>query len=325
MKAIVYRDYGSPDVLQCENVETPAPGDDEVLVKIRAASVNPLDYHMMSGLYIARPATGLRRPKPTFPGVDLAGEVQAVGRSVTRFHPGDMVFGVGRGAFAEYACAAESRLSLTPTNITLEQAAAIPVAGVTALQGLRDKAQVQRGQSVLINGAAGGVGTFAVQIAKSFGAEVTGVCSTGSVELVRSIGADHVIDYTRNDFTTGAKRYDVILDCAGSRSLSECRRVMTNKGTFVLIGVRPGGRWLGPIPHLLKLLASSRFVSQKVVFFVARVTAQDLTALKELVEANTLVPIIDRRYALSEIADAVRHLKEGHPRGKVVIIVDHRD
>lgn len=323
MRAIVYRNYGSPDVLQCENIETPTPGDDEVLVRVRAAAVNPMDYHMMGSMYVARLATGLRKPKPTYPGVDLAGEVEAVGKSVTRFQPGDAVFGVGRGAFAEYVCTGENRLALKPANIAFEQAAAIPVAGVTALQGLRDKGGIQSGQNVLINGAAGGVGTFGVQIAKSFGAEVTGVCSTGSVDLVRSIGADHVIDYTRDDVTTGTQRYDLILDCVGNRPLSAWRRIMTEKGTFVAVGARPGGRWLGPLPYLLKLLVSSRFVSQKVVFFIARVTADDLTALKELVEANKVTPVLDRRYPLTDVADAVRHLKQGHPRGKVVIIVDH--
>lgn len=321
MRAVVYRAYGSPDVLQSENVEKPTPGDDQALVRIRAASVNPMDYHLMSGMYIARLARGLRKPKPTYPGVDLAGEVEAVGKSVTRFQPGDAVFGVGRGAFAEYVCTFENRLALKPANITFEQAAAIPVAGVTALQGLRDKGRIQAGQNVLINGAAGGVGTFAVQIAKSFGAAATAVCSTGSVDLVRSIGADHVIDYTREDVMTGAQRYDLILDCVGNRSLSVWRRVMTAKGTFVAVGARPGGRWVGPLPYLLKLIVSSRLGSQRVVFFIARVTAEDLTALKELVEARKVTPVIDRRYALSEVADAVRHLKEGHPRGKVVITV----
>ena len=321
MRAVVYRAYGSPDVLQYENVEQPTPGDDQVLVRIRAASVNPMDYHMMGGLYIARPVRGIRKPKPTYPGADLAGEVEAVGKSVTRLQPGDAVFGAGRGAFAEYACTAENRLALKPANITFEQAAAMPVAGVTALQGLRDKGRLQSGHHALINGAAGGVGTFAVQIAKSFGAEVTGVCSTGSVDLVRSIGADHVIDYTGEDVTTGTQRYDLVLDCVGNRSLSAWRRVMTAKGTFVAVGVRPGGRWLGPVPYLLKLLASSRFGRQKVAFFIARVTAEDLTILKELVEAKKVTPVIDRRYTLNEVVDAVRHLKEGHPRGKVVITV----
>jgi NADPH:quinone reductase-like Zn-dependent oxidoreductase len=322
MRAIVYRAYGPPDVLQCENVEKPTPGDDEVLVRIRAASVNPMDYHMMAGMYLARLVRGLRKPKPTYPGVDLAGEVEAVGKSVTHFQPGDAVFGVGRRAFADYVCTSENRLALKPANITFEQAAAIPVAGVTALQGLRDKGRIQPGQNVLINGAAGGVGTFAVQIAKSFGAEVTGVCSTASVDLVRSIGADEVIDYTRDDVTTGARRYDLILDCAGNRPLSAWRRIMTAKGTFVAIGVRPGGRWIGPLPYLLKLLVSSRFASQKVVFFIARVTVEDLTVLKELIEAKKIAPVVDRSYPLGDVVDAVRHLKQGHPRGKVVVTVN---
>jgi len=321
MRAVVYRSYGSPDVLEYENVEQPAPGDGEVLVRVRAAGVNPMDYHMMGGIYIARLARGLRKPKPTYPGADLAGEVEAVGKSVTRFQRGDAVFGAGRGAFAEYVCTPENRLALKPANITFEQAAAIPVAGVTALQGLRDKGRLQSEQHVVINGAAGGVGTFAVQIAKSFGAEVTGVCNTGSVDLVRSIGADHVIDYTSDDVTTGAQRYDLVLDCVGNRSLSAWRRVMTAQGTFVAIGVRPGGRWIGPVPYLLKLLASSRFGSQKVAFFIARVTAEDLTILKELVEAKKVTPVIERSYTLNEVVAAVRHLEEGHPRGKVVITI----
>jgi NADPH:quinone reductase-like Zn-dependent oxidoreductase len=323
MKAIVYHDYGSPDVLHLEDVEEPSPGDDEVLIKIRAAAANPMDYHLMSGAFITRPMTGLRKPKMTRPGADLAGEVVAVGRKVTRLKPGDPVFGCGRGAFAEYVCASENRLALKPTNLTFEQAASIPVAGLTALQGLRDKGRLQPGQKVLINGAAGGVGTFAVQIAKSFGAEVTAVCSTKSVDLVRSIGADHVIDYTQDDFTRSAERYDLIFDCAGNRPLSESRRVMTPKGTFVPVGVRFGGRWFGPLPYLLKLLVSSRFVSQTVVFFVASINMDDLIALKELIEANKMTPVIDRCHTLSEAPEAIRYLKEGHTRGKVVITVEH--
>jgi NADPH:quinone reductase-like Zn-dependent oxidoreductase len=325
MKAIVYHNYGSPDVLHCEEIEKPTPGDDEVLIRIRAAAANPMDYHFMSGAYVMRPMTGLRKPKPTCPGADLAGEVEAVGSSVTRFQRGDAVFGTSRGAFAEYVCAREDRLALKPTNLTFEQAAAIPVAGVTALQGLRDKGRVQPGQKVLINGAAGGVGTFAVQIAKWFGAHVTGVCSTRNVDLVRSIGADHVIDYTRDDFTRSAERYDLIFDCVGNRPLSACRRVMTPKGTFVAAGVRPGGRWIGPLPYLLKVLVSSWFVSQNVVFFVASIKTDDLIVLKELIEANKVTPVIDRRYTLSEAPEAIRYLKEGHARGKVVITVEHDD
>jgi NADPH:quinone reductase-like Zn-dependent oxidoreductase len=325
MRAIVYRTYGSPDVLKCEDIEKPTPGNDEVLIRIRAAAANPLDYHFMGGAYLIRLMTGLRRPKPTCPGADLAGEVEAVGRNVTRFKPGDAVFGVARGTFAEYVCAPENRLALKTANLTFEQAAALPVAGLTALQGLRDKGRVQPGQKVLINGAAGGVGTFAVQVARSLGAEVTGVCSTRNVDLVRSIGADHVIDYTRDDFTRSAQRYDVIFDCVGNRPLSAHRRVMTPKGTFVPVGVRPGGRWIGPLPYLLKLVVSSWFVSQKVVFFVARVNGEELVALKELVEANKVTPVIDRRYTLSEAPEAIRYLKEGHARGKVVVTVEHND
>ena len=321
MKAIVYHDYGSPDVLRYEDIEKPSPGDDEVLIRIRAAAANPLDYHLMGGAYLIRLMTGLLKPKPTCPGADLAGEVEAVGRKVTRFRPGDQVFGGVRRTFAEYVCAPESRLAVKPANLTFEQAAAIPVAGLTALQGLRDKGRIQPGQKVLVNGAAGGVGTFAVQIAKSFGAEVTGVCGTRSVDLVRSIGADHVIDDTRDDFARSAQRYDLLLDCVGNRPLSACRRVMYPKGTFVAVGVRPGGRWVGPLPHLLKLLVSSWFVSQKVVFFVASIRTDDLIVLKELIEAKKVTPVIDRSYTLSEVPEAIRYLKEGHARGKVVITV----
>ncbi len=323
MKAIVYHRYGGPEVLRCEEVEKPTPGDDEVLVRVRAAAVNPMDYGLMSGTYLMRLMTGLRRPKRTRPGADLAGEVEAVGRSVTRFRPGDAVFGVARGAFAEYVCAPEDKLAVKPANISFEQAAAIPVAGSTALQGLRDKGRVQPGQKVLITGASGGVGTFAVQIAKALGAEVTAVCSTRSADLVRSIGADRVIDYTREDFTRSTTRYDLIFDAVGNRPLSACRRVMTPRGIFVPVGVRAGGRWIGPLPHLLRLLASRPLVRQTVAFFVARITPEDLHALAQLIEAGKVTPVVDRCYPLSEVPEAVRHLKEGHPCGKVVVTVDH--
>lgn len=323
MKAIVYRNYGPPDVLHCEDVEKPSPGDDQVLIKIRAAAANPMDCHLMSGVYIMRPMTGLRKPKQTRPGADLAGEVEAVGRNVTRFKPGDQVFGGARGAFAEYVCAPESSLALKPANVTFEQAAAIPVAGLTALQGLRDQGRVQPGQKVLINGAAGGVGTFAVQIAKSLGAEVTGVCSTRNVDLVRTLGAKHVVDYTADDFTRSAERYDVIFDCVGNHPLSAYRRVMTPRGIFVPIGARPGGRWIGLLPYLLRLVVSSWFVSQKVAFFMARIRTDDLIVLKELIEANKVTPVVDRPYTLSEAPEAIRYLKAGHARGKVVITVEH--
>jgi NADPH:quinone reductase-like Zn-dependent oxidoreductase len=322
MKAAVYREYGQPEVIQLEDHPTPTPGDDEVLVRIRAASVNPMDYHFIGGTMIMRLMTGLRRPKPTRPGVDLAGEVEAIGRSVTRFRVGDAVFGVARGAFAEYACAKERQLALKPANATFEHAAAVPVAGLTALQALRDKGGIQAGQKVLINGAAGGVGTFAVQIAKAFGAEVTAVCSTKGVELVRSLGADHVIDYSRDDFTRSDAKYDLLADCAGNRSLWECRRVMTPKGTIVAIGARPGGRWVGPLPQVLKVLVSGRFVSQRVVLFVASINPGDLTVMKDLIEAGRVTPVIDRSYELSEVVAAVRHAKEGHALGKVVITVE---
>jgi NADPH:quinone reductase-like Zn-dependent oxidoreductase len=324
VKAIVYHDYGSPDVLHIEDVEKPVPGDDEVLIRIRAAAANPMDCHLMSGAYIMRPMTGLRKPKLTVPGADLAGEVEAVGRNVTRFKPGDAVFGAMHRTFAEYVCVSENRLALKPANLTFEQAAAIPVAGLTALQGLRDRGRVQPGQPILINGAAGGVGTFAVQIAKSFGADVTGVCSTRNVGLVRSIGADHVIDYTGEDFTRSSERYDLIFDCVGNRPLSACRRVLTRRGTFVPVGVRPGGPWIGPLPYLLTLLVSKWFVSQNVAFFMAKVRPDDLNVLKELIEAGTVTPVIDRCYTFSEAPEAIRHLKEGHARGKIVITVAAR-
>lgn len=320
MKAIVYRAYGAPsDVLHLEDVEQPSPGDAEVLVKVRAASVNPMDVHFMGDVYLMRMMTGLRRPKPTVPGVDLAGEVEAVGRNVTRFKRGDAVFGVGRRAFAEYVCTTENRLAPKPANISFEQAAALPVAGLTALQGIRDKGRVHAGQQVLINGAAGGVGTFAVQVAKSLGAQVTGVCRTKGVDIVRSLGADQVVDYTRDDVTRSGARYDVVLDTAGNHPLSAWRRVMTTKGILVPIGMRPGGRWVGPLPHLVKLLVSRPFVSQKVTIFVARAKSAELLRLKELVEAHAIVPVIDRCYALRDAAEAIRCLKEGHPCGKVVI------
>jgi NADPH:quinone reductase-like Zn-dependent oxidoreductase len=322
MKAAVYRNYGPPEVIHLEDQPRPAPADDEVLIRIRAAAVNPMDYHFIGGTMLLRLMTGLRRPKQTRPGADLAGHIEAIGRSVTRFRVGDEVFGVARGSFAEYACAKERQLALKPANATFEQAAAVPVAGLTALQSLRDKGCAQQGQRVLINGAAGGVGSFAVQIAKAFGAEVTAVCSTKGVDLVRSLGADHVIDYTRDDFTRSAAKCDVLVDCAGSRSLWDYRRVMTPKGTIVCIGARPGGRWLGPGPQLLKTFVSGRFVSQRVVLFVASINPGDLTVMKDLIEAGKVTPVIDRSYELSEVVAAVRHAKEGHALGKVVITVE---
>jgi NADPH:quinone reductase-like Zn-dependent oxidoreductase len=311
VKAVVYRAYGAPDVLRCEELDMPTAGDDEILIRIRAASVNPFDWHLMRGAPLfLRVQTGLGRPKVTRLGVDLAGQVDAVGRNVTRFQPGDEVFGASRGAFAEYVSARESAFAPKPRNLTFEQAATVPVAACTALQALRDKGQIRPGQKVLVNGAAGGVGTFAVQIAKSFGAEVSGVCSTRNVDLVRSIGAAHVIDYTRDDFTLGAARYDLILDAFGARSLSGCRRVLAPGGTYVVVG--------GPLA-VVKALFASRFVREKLLVVTASVKAADLLALKELIETHQVTPVIDRRYPLSEVSAAMAYLEQGHARGKVVI------
>lgn len=324
MKAIVYRNYGSPDVLCCEEIAMPTAGDNEVLIKVRAAAVNPVDWHLMRGApYILRAMTGLRQPKATRLGADLAGHVEAVGRNVTQVKPGDEVFGASRGAFAEYVCAEEKKLALKPANLTFEQAAAVPVAALTALQGLRDKGRIQPGQKVLINGAAGGVGTFAVQLAKSFGAEVAGVCSTRNVQMVRSLGADQVIDYALEDFTRTGQHYDLILDNVGNRSLSDCRRALTSRGILVLNGGgslgASEGRWIGPVAHSIAALVLSPFVSQKVATFLASINKQDLVVLKELLEAKKVTPVIDRRYPLSEVPEAIRCLEEGHARGKVVI------
>ncbi len=319
MKAVVCSRYGSPDVLQIRDVEKPVPNDDEVLIEVRAASVNPADWHFMRGTpYIARLVMGLRKPKVTRLGIDVAGRVEAVGRNVTEFKPGDEVFGACRGSFAEYACTSESALVTKPGHVTFEQAASVPVAAFTALQGLRDKGQIRPGQKVLINGAAGGVGTFAVQIAKVFGADVTGVCSTRNVDMVRSIGADQVIDYTRNDFTRSGHRYDLIFDCVGNHSLSACRRVLNRKGIYLMVG-GPGGRWIDPLPRGLRALLLSRFVSQNLFMFLTRRNKGDLTTLRELMETGKVTPVIDRRYTLSEVPEAIRYLEEGHARGKVVI------
>jgi NADPH:quinone reductase-like Zn-dependent oxidoreductase len=327
MKAIVYHNYGSPDVLKCEDIEKPTAGDDEVLIKVRAASVNPLDCHFMRGKpYFVRILAGLRKPKVTRLGVDVAGQVEAVGRNVTRFKPGDEVFGACRGAFAEYACASELALVMKPDNVTFEQAASVPVAAFTALQGLRDKGQIQPGQKVLINGAAGGVGTFAVQIAKSFGANVTGVCSTRNVDMVRSIGADLVIDYTQEDFTQSGQRYDLILDSVGNHSLLACRRVLTRKGIYIAVG-GPSGPWMiGPLISAITAPVLSRFVSQNLVMFLARPSKEaDRASVRELMDAGKLRPVIDRSYTLSEVPEAIRYLEEGHAQGKVVITLEHNN
>jgi NADPH:quinone reductase-like Zn-dependent oxidoreductase len=330
MKAAVYTGYGPPDVVQIMDVDKPVPKDDEVLIKVRAASVNPYDWHFMRGApYPLRIAAGLRKPKNKRLGVDVAGVVEAAGRSVKQLKPGDEVFGAGRGAFAEYVCASEPKLALKPRNVTFEQAASVPIAGLTALQGLRqggldDKGRTRAGTKVLINGAAGGVGTFTVQIAKAFGAEVTGVCSTRNVEMVRSIGGDHVIDYTKDDFTKDGQHYDLILDCVANHSLSAFRRVLSPKGNYIMVGAADGGsRWMiGLLARLLEAAMLSWFGSQKLVMVGAKITREDLATLAELMKYGKVTPVIDRRYKLSEVAEAIRYLETGHARGKVVITLE---
>jgi NADPH:quinone reductase-like Zn-dependent oxidoreductase len=322
MKAVIYCDYGSPDVLKVEDIARPVPNDDQVLIRVRAASVNPLEWHYMRGTpYVGRlMGMGLRKPKVTRLGVDVAGQVEAVGRNVTQFKPGDEVFGSARGALAEYACSSERGLVMKPANVTFEQAASVPVAAVTALQGLRDKGKLQPGQKVLINGASGGVGTFAVQIAKAMGAEVTGVCSTRNVALVRSLGADHVIDYTKEDFTKAGQRYDLVLDMVGSHSLLTTRRVLKPKGRYVMVG-GPKGRWIAPLDRALAAKVLSWFVSQDIGMMMANLNKKDLNALRDLMEAGKVKPAVDRTYPLSQVSEAIRYLETGHARGKVVITV----
>ena len=323
MKAIVYARYGPPDVLEFKDVATPVPRDDEVLIKLFAASVNRLDIGGMRGPLLARPMIGgLLKPKYKILGADIAGRVEAVGRQVKQFQPGDEVFGAknwfGRrrlGGFAEYVCAVEDELALKPANISFEEAAAVTVAAITALQGLRDKGRIQAGQKVLVDGASGGVGTFAVQIAKSFGAEVTAVCSTRNVDTARSIGADHVIDYTREDFTRSGQRYDLIMAANAYHSLFDYRRALSPDGLYVWVGgrVSPQVMLLGP---LLSLIGR-----KKTCFFLAKLNKKDLVFLKELLETGKIVPVIDRRYPLSEVAETIRYLEAGHARGKVVIAI----
>jgi NADPH:quinone reductase-like Zn-dependent oxidoreductase len=324
MKAIVQDKYGPPDdVLELRDINKPVVKDDEVLVRVHAAAVHPGDLLIMRGLpYILRlMGFGLLRPRKRVPGFDVAGHVETVGKKVTRFQPGDEVFGMCKGALAEYVSVSEDKLAPKPANLTLEQAAAVPISGVTALRALRDHGKVQPGQTVLINGASGGVGTFAVQIAKSLGAEVTGVCSTRKVDLVRSIGADHVIDYTQEDFTQSGQRYDVILDNVANHSLSDCRRALTPKGTLIPNNGTAGGRWTGTLGRTVKALVMSPFLRQRLRPFISKEKNGDLVVLKELIEAGKVIPVIDRTYPLSEAPDAIRHLEEGHARGKVVITV----
>lgn len=324
MKAIVQNRYGSTDVLDLRDIDEPVVGDDDVLVRVHAAGVDPGVWHAMTGLpYLVRiVGYGFRPSKAPVRGMDLAGHVEAVGSSVTGFRPGDDVFGTCNGSFAEYARARKDKIAPKPANLTFEQAAAVPISGCTALQGLRDVGRVQPGQKVLIIGAAGGVGTFAVQLAKAFGAEVTGVCSTTKVDLVQSIGADHAIDYTRDDFAGGTQRYDLILDTAGRRSLSHLRRALAPRGTLVIVGGEGGGRWLGGFQRqILWAPMLSLLVSQKLRPAVSKERKEDLESLRELIEAGKVTPVIDRTYPLAGVPEAIRYLGEGHPRGKVVITV----
>jgi NADPH:quinone reductase-like Zn-dependent oxidoreductase len=324
MKAIVQDRYGSADVLELSDVDKPVPKDDEVLVRVYAAGVDAGVWHLMTGLpYLVRLlGYGLRRPKTRIRGREVAGRVEAVGRDVTQFQPGDEVFGICEGSFAEYACAREDLAAPKPANLTFEQAAALPISAPTALQGLRDKGRVQPGQKVLIIGAGGGVGSFAVQLAKAFGAHVTGVCSTTKADLVRSIGADDVIDYTRDDFADGARHWDLILDTAGRRPLSHLRRALTPKGTLVIVGGEGGGRWSGGFERqILRAPMLSLFVGQTLRPLTAKERKEDLQVLRELIEAGKVTPVIDRTYPLGEAPEAIRYLEEGHARGKVVIRV----
>jgi NADPH:quinone reductase-like Zn-dependent oxidoreductase len=321
MKAIVRDRYGSPDVLALREVEKPELADDGVLVRVRAASLNRSDWYDLTGIYLGRLQMGVRRPRSRLVGTDFAGTVEAVGADVAGLQPGDEVFGGRSGALAEYVCARARSVVLKPARLTFEEAAAVPIAGLTALQGLRDKGGTKAGQKVLINGASGGVGTFAVQIAKALGGEVTAVCSTANVDLARSLGADRVVDYTREDFTRSDERYDLMLDNAGSRSWSDCKRVLDAHATIVLVGGPMGNRLLGPLGHVLRLRFAASLGSRKAAFFAAKFNKADLEALRELLEAGKLTPAIDRRYALSEAADAFRYLGEGHARGKVVVTI----
>jgi NADPH:quinone reductase-like Zn-dependent oxidoreductase len=321
MKAVRYDRYGSPDVLRLEEIERPMVGDDEVEIRVRAASVNPYEWHFMRGEpFPMRARAGWARPKDTRLGVDLAGVVTAVGGSVRDFKPGDEVFGAGKGAYAEYGIAPERHLALKPTNVSFEQAAAVPIAAFTAIQGLRDCGRIQSGQKVLINGAAGGVGTYAVQLAKYWGAEVTGVCSTRNVEMVGLIGADQVIDYTKDDFTHSADRYDLIFDMIGNHSLSKCRRVLASDGTFVMIGGR-AGRWFRPIDRVLLVSLVSRFASQTLVTCSALWSKDDLLLMQQLMETGQVMSVIDRTYPLNQVPEAIRYVEAGHARGKVVITI----
>src|SRR2546423_1534491 len=322
MKAIVY----SGDVLKMEEIEKPVPADDEVLIKVRAASVNPLDYHLLHHPFLRRVMARASKVKITRPGRDVAGQVEAVGKNVKQFKPGDEGVGAGNGAFAEYACAPQSAFASKPGNVSFEQTASVPVAALTAFQAFRDKAQIKPGQKVLINGAAGGVGTFAVQIAKTFSAEVTGVCSTRNVDMVRSIGADTVIDYTREDFTSNGQHYDVIFDLVADHSFAEYRRALTPKGIYIGAGmIGLGGSMTGLLIHWIPQLAMAPFVSQKFGSVLAKLNQQDLNVIGALIAEGRVTPVIDRHYSLSEVPEAVRYVEQGHARGKVIINLNQAD
>jgi NADPH:quinone reductase-like Zn-dependent oxidoreductase len=327
VQAVVQNSYGPPEILTLAEVDKPTVGEDDVLVRVCAASVDRGVWHLMTGRpYLVRVmGYGLRRPRTRVRGADVAGRVEAVGSRVTRFRPGDEVFGACDGTFAEYVCAPADSLARKPASLSFEQAATVPTSALAALQGIRDAGKVQSGQRVLVTGAAGGVGTFAVQIAKAFGAEVTAVCSTAKTDLVRSIGADHAIDYTREDFTTGSRRYDVILDIAGNRPLSSLRRALTRNGTLVIVGGEGGGRWLGGTDRQLRALAVSAFVRQRLRPMLSTPRAEDLQLLAELLEAGKVRPVVDRTYLLQEVTDAIRYLVQGKARGKVAITVPGPD
>ncbi len=322
MKAMVQDTYGSAEVLELRDIDKPEIGDDQVLVRVRAAGVNPADWAIMSGLpYIARPVYGMRKPKNAVRGTDVAGQVEAVGTGVTRFRPGDEVFGWCIGAYAEYASASEDALAIKPANLTFEQAASVPMAGLVALQALRDHGNVQAGQSVLINGASGGIGTFAVQIAKSLGAQVTGVCSTRNMDMVRSIGADHVIDYTVEDFTRSGQRYDFILDNVANHSLSDLRRAVTPTGALVPNGGGFDNRWFASGGRVIRANVLKRSMDHRLRPFLLSPKLEDLVVIKELIEADKVTPVMDRTYQLTETPQAIAHVGEGHARGKVAITV----
>ena len=322
MKAIVYYQYGSPDVLKLQEIAMPLVRDDAVLVRIRAAAANPYDWHFMRGEpYFMRLVSGLRAPKANGLGVDFAGEVEAVGKEVTAFRPGDQVYGMVEGSFAEYGCTSENDIDLKPKNLTFEQAAAVPLAGLTALQGLRDSGQLQPEQTILIIGASGGVGTFAVQIAKTMGAQVAGVCSTRNQEFVRSLGADDVIDYTQGDFTRSGQQYDVVFQLGGTHSASHLRRLLGTKGRLVLSSGDSSGHWIGPMGRFIRAALLAPFVSQALVSLDTKRSKQDLEYLTELIEAGKVTPVIDRTHTLAEVPEAIRYVEQGHARGKVVIRV----